>query len=184
MRTLPLPVEPLTAEAFAPFGAILPDPGPAAFTSGTLQTWRFPFEVDDAVLVTLCRFRREPMRFSRLERHLAVTQAFLPLAGRRSVMVVAPATAEGEPVVPPEPATVRAFELTGAAGLVLWRGTWHALRRFPLDDPHVDFVLLTSRATQAEIEAAAAAGEAPSRLTQEVDFARSHALGFEVRLTA
>ena len=182
MRTVHLPIEPLTPEAFAPFGAILPDAGPADFTSGTLATWKVPFEVDDTVLVTLCRFRREAMRFSRLERHGAVTQAFLPLGGRRSVMVVAPPTrAGGEVMAPPDPATVRAFALTGDSGVVLWRGTWHALRRFALDDPYVDFVLLTSTATQAEIEAAAAAGEPPCRLTQEVDFARIHDLQFEVR---
>jgi ureidoglycolate lyase len=174
-------MEPWTDEAFEPFGFVLRGTSPPAFESGTLQTWTSPFEVDDQVLVTLCRYHREPVRFSRLERHFAVTQAFLPLGGCRSVMVVAPATATGAPSDVPDPASIRAFELPGDAGVVLKRGTWHALRRYPLDASYVDFVLLTSAATQAEIEAMASAGTPPERLTQEVDYLERDQLCFEVR---
>ena len=77
-RVIQVPVEPMTAEAFRPFGEILGAPGdPAPFRLGTMETWKTGFEVDGGVEMTICRYRREPIEWSRMERHLAVTQAFI-----------------------------------------------------------------------------------------------------------
>jgi ureidoglycolate lyase len=154
-RTVDIPIEPLTEASFAPFGAVVGALAePPAFRSGPMETWRAPFEVDGAMQMTLCRYRRQPLEFTRLERHLAVTQGFLPLGGVASIMVVAPKTDLADPEAAPPADAVRAFRLDGDKGVVLWRGVWHALTRFPVSAPHVDIVLLTGRDTQAEIERA------------------------------
>src|SRR5689334_16790406 len=85
---------------------------------------RWP-DPDDALPLS-----REPIEWSQMERHLAVTQAFLPLGGVASIMVVAPPSDPADRKALPPPDSVRAFHMDGSRGVVLRRGTWHALRRF------------------------------------------------------
>ncbi|MGE0724598.1 MAG: ureidoglycolate lyase [Alphaproteobacteria bacterium] len=177
-RVIELAVEPLTEEAFRPFGAIVgAAEAPAPFRLGTMETWKTPFEATGAVEMTVCRYHREAIEWSRMERHLAVTQAFLPLAGVATLMAVAPPSAEDDPSAAPPPDAMRAFRMDGAVGVMLWRGTWHALRRFPIAAPFADIVLLTGRETQAEIERRARDGT-PTRLTHEVDYAERFGVRF------
>ena len=132
-RTVEVAVEALSASAFEPFGTIIgAGTGPPALDWGTLQTWMAPFDVDGPTQMTLCRYHQEPVEWSQMERHLAVTQAFLPLGGVASVMVVAPPSDPADRTALPPPDSVRAFHMDGSAGVVLRRGTWHALRRFPV----------------------------------------------------
>jgi hypothetical protein len=49
----------------------------------------------------------------------------------------------GDRLALPPPGSVRAFHMDGTVGVVLRRGTWHALRRFPVGAPLIDIVLLT-----------------------------------------
>jgi ureidoglycolate lyase len=178
-RIVDIPIEPLSEAAFAPFGAVVGAlAAPPVFRAGAMDTWRAPFEVDGPMQMTFNRYQRQPLAFSKLERHLAVTQAFLPIGGAASIMVVAPRTDQADPNAAPSPDAVRAFRLDGDKGVVLWRGVWHALARFPVDAPHVDIVLLTGAETQAEIERA---DYDPSRmrLTHLVDYAE-HGVSFRV----
>jgi ureidoglycolate lyase len=171
----PLRLERLTAEAFAPFGHLVArGEGQPTFATGTIASWPIPFAVDDALHLMWCWYPYVPLVFDRLERHAAVTQAFLPLGGAASVMVVAPGGAGR----PPEPVELRAFLVPGDAGIVLARHCWHALTRFPAQPPGAAFALLTSKATQAELEAERAGGAIPTR-TVVVDFA---ARGVEFRV--
>ncbi len=180
-KLIEIPVEPLTEGSFAPFGAIVGAlAAPPALRLDTMATWKAPFAVDGAMEMTVCRYFSQPMRLTVLERHLAVTQAFLPLGGTACVMVVAPPTDLAKPDDAPPPGSLRAFRMEGGAGVVLHRGTWHALRRYPLDADHVDVVLLTGADTQAEIEAQARTGAKP-KLTHEVDYA-TQGIEFAVRL--
>ena len=177
-RTVEVAVEPLSAAAFEPFGSIIGGgSGPPALDWGTLQTWMAPFDVDGPTQMTLCRYHREPVEWSQMERHLAVTQAFLPLGGVASVMVVAPPTDPADRTALPPPESVRAFRMDGRAGVVLHRGTWHALRRFPVGAPLIDMVLLTGGDTQAELERQARDGSLPA-LTHEADYATVHGVTF------
>lgn len=92
-RVREVPVEALDAAAFQPFGMPLSvGAGPPVLTIGAMRTWRVPFEVDGAMEMTICRYSRQPLEWSRMERHLNVTQAFLPLTGAETIMVVAPPT--------------------------------------------------------------------------------------------
>jgi ureidoglycolate lyase len=178
-RIVDVRIEPLTAEGFRPFGAVVGAQGAPALSYDAMQTWKAPFEVDGAMEMTICRYLRQPIAWSRMERHLGVTQAFLPLAGVESVMVVAPATGTERRDALPPPEAVRAFRMDGQAGVVLWRGVWHALRRFPVDAPHIDIVLLTGRDTQAELERQAAGGPSPA-LTHEADYLAAMNVSFRI----
>ena len=91
--------------------------------------------------------------------------------------MVAPPTDRGDRTALPPPVSVRAFHMDGSAGVVLRRGTWHALRRFPVGAPLIDIVLLTGRDTQAELERQARDGSLP-KLTHEADYASVHGVTF------
>jgi ureidoglycolate lyase len=163
-------IEPLTAEAFAPFGGII-DVGARApdyvAASGT-QGWHVAFE-SGRPLVSLLRTPYQGLRFRTMERHFQVSQAFIPLGGEHAAVAVAPPSADREGV--PQLDAIRAFLLDGSRGYVLHRGTWHSLDRFPLRPPDTRFVMLTDHETQADLTAAYGAGK-PAALTQEVDLER------------
>jgi len=61
----------------------------------------------------------------------------------------------------------------------MWRGTWHALTRFPAGPGGGDFIMVTSDATQRELEAHSADGLTPT-LTNIVDFAADGIGGLEI----
>jgi hypothetical protein len=52
---------------------------------------------------------------------------------------------------------------------MLWRGTWHALTRFPATPGGAGFAFLTDANTQRELEQQRADGT-PPKLTQEIDY--------------
>ncbi|WP_395711137.1 hypothetical protein [Reyranella sp.] len=56
---------------------------------------------------------------------------------------------------------MNAFRMDGSVAGVLHRGTWHALRRFPIGAALIDIVLLTGRDAQAELERQARDGSLP-----------------------
>ena len=173
-------LEPLREATFRPFGRIVGvDAEPPAVAFDGMHTWKAPFDADGAAEMTICRYFRQPIAWSRMERHLAVTQAFLPLAGVETALVVAPPTDPTQRDALPPPDSVRAFHMDGSVGVLLWRGTWHALRRFPLRAAHADIVLLTGRATQDELEQQAAGGPLPA-LTHEADYAALQGVTFRL----
>ena len=63
--------------------------------------------------------RHLPLTISALERHPKASQAFMPLAGRPFLVVVAP---QGERIVPTE---IRAFLAHGKQGVNFTAGVWH-----------------------------------------------------------
>ena len=116
-------VELLTAEAFAPFGAVI-DAAAArkvfAINQGTTQRYHALAIVDldgGQAAISLARAQpfTLPLTISMLERHPLGTQAFVPLNGTRWVVVVADS---------PD-ATPRAFLADRGQGVQYHRGTWH-----------------------------------------------------------
>lgn len=127
MRTL-CP-QPLTADAFAPYGHVVQaSAGASGRTINAGTTERFDL-VDDLQLqaeggrATLALFRAQarpfPLPLRELERHALGSQSFLPLGAKRFVLVVARA---GDP---PEAGDLAAFLSDGLQGVVLAPGTWH-----------------------------------------------------------
>ena len=118
IRTICLEVQPMTREAFAPFGEMI----------GT----RGPIEIDldggQAGFVSQMVEER-PMVFDFLGRHRRTEQVFSPLGGAKSIIAVAMPT-EGDA---PDPNKMAAFFVDGSSAFKLHRGTWHT-SAFPVKD--------------------------------------------------
>ena len=93
-EVIEIPLEPLSAEAFAPFGQLIcaRDDEPPIFAAPHLRSWRQDFEVLGPTELMYIHYRHQPIEFSAFERHFQVTQTFVALGGAASVMVVAPPT--------------------------------------------------------------------------------------------
>lgn len=171
-RTVEITIEPLEPKAFEPFGQIIGlQAGAPAFAGGHVTGWRLDFGSDGPVDLMFSRFAYLPMEFSEVERHFNVTQSFVPLGGAAYVMVVAPRTAKEGAAALPRADAMRAFYVDGSRGILLWKGTWHALTRFPARPPHADFAFITGLDTQLELERQKVDGKAPVH-TEVHDFAR------------
>lgn len=150
-RVCPVAVEPLTREAFAPFGALI---APESTSSPRLNRapgnlgmlWvqselHFPGQ---SYMCTL-RYYYRGFRCEFLQRHPSSTVTLIPLGGRPSIVVAAPAREDDGGA--PDPEGIRAFLLDGDAGVVFNKGTW--LRyAYPITD-WVDFAYVTQRVDPA-----------------------------------
>ena len=128
---LELKAEPLTPEAFAPFGDVIDTRTADYFPINAGRTRRYH---DLAKVETLGEQARTlisifvsqpvslPLELDFLERHPQGSQAFMPLHEERFVVVVAP---PGDSI---EPGEVRAFVTDGRQGVNYRAGTWHAIQ--------------------------------------------------------
>jgi len=179
-RVVRLVVEPLSEAAFAPFGAVIEEkPRPPDFygAKGTLG-WNVEFQ-GGRPLLSLLKTPYQGFAFTKLERHLRLSQTFIPLGGATAVVAVAPPSGSEDRAMVPKPDDVRAFLLDGSKGYVLAPGTWHSLDRFPLEPPDTRFVMITDHETASDL-AAAYAGKGGWQLTQEVDFEQRFGVRFEI----
>lgn len=120
MRTLV--AEPLTAEAFKPFGAVLegpPTPG-RVYVSDTLANGRAHAPVCLSV-ATVEPKKDLPLRVTVLERHEHSSQTFVPLSVSR-YLVLATLDAPGGG---PDLTRLRAFVARAGQGVTYAMGTWH-----------------------------------------------------------
>tara|TARA_R110002020_G_scaffold24692_18_gene80964 strand:- start:1354 stop:1842 length:489 start_codon:yes stop_codon:yes gene_type:complete len=128
---LELKAEPLTADAFAPFGDVMDARTSASFPINAGRTQRHH---DLATVETLGENAHTlinifvsqpitlPLELTFLERHPQGSQAFMPLHQERFIVVVAP---PGEHI---NPSDVRAFVTDGRQGVNYRAGTWHAIQ--------------------------------------------------------
>lgn len=124
----PLSIEPLTREAFAPFGEVI-EANEAArhFTINEGNTERYHDlahidpGADGRAIVSIFRGQPRELPFSvtMMERHPKASQAFVPLSGRPYLVVVAPRDTA------PALDDLRVFLCTGAQGVNYARGVWH-----------------------------------------------------------
>ncbi|MBL8770696.1 MAG: ureidoglycolate lyase [Phenylobacterium sp.] len=117
--------EPLTADAFAPFGDVIEATDAAeAMPINYGWTTRFNALADVAVgdgRAIISIFRSKPLTppvLKVFERHPLGSQAFMPLSGRPFLVAVAP---PGDF----DPARVRLFRAAATQGVNYARGTWH-----------------------------------------------------------
>jgi ureidoglycolate lyase len=123
-----LEVEPLTREAFAPFGEVIEASDAVRhFTINAGNTERYHDLAriepgpEGRVIVSIFRGqpRALPFTVTMMERHPLASQAFVPLSGRPYLVVVAPA---GEA---PTVDTLRVFLARGEQGVNYAPGVWH-----------------------------------------------------------
>jgi ureidoglycolate lyase len=120
-------VEPLTADAFRPFGDVI-ESGDVykLINSGTTRKFADLAQIDVATdggrpCISIYRStpHEMPLKIKMLERHPLGSQLFMPLHAEPFLVVVAPA---GDTV---DPSSVRAFLTNGRQGVNYRRGTWH-----------------------------------------------------------
>lgn len=125
-----LKAEPLTAEAFAPFGDVIQIAGHAAriINEGTCERFDDLAPVDVLAnggkpLISIFKAapRLLPFEVRVLERHPLSSQAFYPLDGTPFLVVVAEHGNAGTPWS----GRVRAFRAAGNQGVSYRRNTWH-----------------------------------------------------------
>jgi len=161
MRRITLPVSPISAEAFAPYGRVLSPAGARDTGREGYDIWIQPFATQSPPRLQIVRYHARPFIVALVERHLHVTESRQPLGGPPAIIVVA------EPSeTPPAPEALRAFRLDGE-GVLFHRGTWHAIDAYPERGSHADFLFLSEEATVNELFDNP--GRAPER-TQVHDF--------------
>jgi len=149
--------EPLTKEAFAPFGTVLETEGAKQIPINQGTTTRFhalagvETGADGTAILSVFRATRRPypIAITMLERHPLGSQAFMPLSNHDWLVVVAE-RAEAE--------ALRCFRATGSQGVQYATNVWH----------HPLLVL------QAEQDFFIVDRDGPGRNLEEVDLA-SHA---------
>ena len=142
-------VEPLTQEAFAPYGWLLIAGDAPDFNRPGLMNWRLPFHSDAALRLQVMRYSQQQRQLSLFERHTQVTEARTPIGNAAAILVVA-----GDPAqdAPPDAGPVRAFYLDGSQGIMFRKGVWHGLDCYPAHQDYVDYLFLSDAATEDEIE--------------------------------
>lgn len=126
--TVTLVAEPLTADAFLPFGDVIEATDQARqFTINGGNTQRFHdlarLEPGEQGRVIASIFRGQPrtlpFEVTMMERHPKGSQAFMPLSGKPYLVVVA---APGEP---PRPDQLKVFLASPQQGVNYATGVWH-----------------------------------------------------------
>ncbi|WP_221796751.1 ureidoglycolate lyase [Oceanobacter mangrovi] len=120
--------QPLTREAFAPFGDVIETEDRDHFTINDGYAERFHnlaevdlTEADGKPLLSIFRARPRPrpLLVEMMERHPMSSQAFIPLSDTPFLVLVAPA---GEA---PSPENLTLFRTNGRQGVNFARGVWH-----------------------------------------------------------
>jgi ureidoglycolate lyase len=135
-------IEPLTPEAFAPFGQVIDIEGAKHFPINRGMTERYHdlarIELggpDPRPLLSIARGKpyRLPLTLAMVERHPLGSQAFYPLSPRPFLVIVAP-DQHGTPSTP------RAFLTRPGQGINYAMNTWHGVLT-PLDE-EADFLII------------------------------------------
>lgn len=116
--------EPLSPEAFAPFGKVIETEGARHYPTNQGTTTRFHALAtaesgpDGRVILSIFRGTRlpDPIAITMLERHPLGSQAFVPLSAHDWLVVVAER---------PEAGVLRCFQATGTQGVQYNSNTWH-----------------------------------------------------------
>ena len=128
MSALPLTVQPLTREAFAPFGEVIEASDAAqhfTINAGTTERYHDLAHIepgpDGRVIVSIFRGqpRSLPFTVQMMERHPLASQAFIPMSGKPYLVVVAPAGAA------PRAGELKVFLARGDQGVNYAAGVWH-----------------------------------------------------------
>ncbi len=174
--------EAVTSRSFEPFGMLLRSGSQdTTFRGRGSEGWSVDLVAERPQLLML-HYRHQPVVIEVVERHLAVTQAAVPLGGASYILVVAePASDATERQLDPrnwkERTTFRAFVFDGVTGYMLHRNVWHAVDRYPLSDKGADFVLITDGKTTDEL--VGQASQPGMCLTETIDLRH---MGFAIRV--
>lgn len=131
--------EPLTEEAFAPYGQVI--------ARGDMV---MELRGEEVFHLNVLHYDYRPLRCDHLNRHHRATQALVALAGKPTLLVVAPSDAEFSDAADLD--RVQAFVCDGTAGVNLALGTWH-WGPYPIHE-YVDLVNVQGRYFDTDNEVA------------------------------
>ena len=122
-------IQPLTAEAFAPFGEVIVCEGNDFFHINDAHTERYHAlsiaeALDATIGISIFRNIKKtavPCSIQMLERHPIGSQAFIPMQGQSFLVVVAPNLNADQPDLD----QIHAFISNGQQGVNYRAGTWH-----------------------------------------------------------
>jgi len=135
IRTIVLNVQPMTREAFAPFGEMIGERGGVEL------------DLDGGTASVVAQtVEARPLTFDFLGRHQRTEQVFVPLGGAQSIIAVAAPSADNQDL--PDERKMAAFLVDGSCAFKLNRGTWHT-SAFPLGE-RATFLVLDREGTLDE----------------------------------
>ena len=174
--------QPMTREAFSPFGELL-DVDETAASRATSTPANFQ---GGKVRVGTALLPYKGLRLTGLEQHFHVTQAFIPITGAPAVVAVAAPTSQEDPNAIPKPRDVRAFLIDGTKGYMLHKGVWHS-DRLPLYAPGSKMVIITDEETSQDLREHGSMSDSIDqwggwKLNRIVDYQHMFGITFEIRL--
>ena len=110
MRVIHLKIQPMTREAFAPYGVLIDSRGSVEIDLG-----------NGAPSLTGATAERRPLSFEFMARHKRTMQVFSPLALSESIIAVAPPNDADAPDIE----RIAAFHVSGRLPYAFHKGTWH-----------------------------------------------------------
>jgi ureidoglycolate lyase len=117
-----LKIEPVNAEAFAPFGQLLPPVPPGAGRQELIEELQNDrASARPRLSIATTEPKALPLTALQMERHVHSSQAFTPLDCAGYLVVVAPHGDGGMPDVE----KIRAFRVPGDTGINYKADTWH-----------------------------------------------------------
>ncbi len=119
--TLTLTPEPITAEAFAPFGKLLIRPSAAGRMDYSDSLMNLRSDATPCFRTSLTEPIALPLKTRTMERHEFSSQAFLQVDVGRYLVMVAPHDTDGGPDVD----KLRLFEVDGGTGISYDANVWH-----------------------------------------------------------
>ncbi len=118
MNLIHLKIQPMTREAFAPYGVLIDSRGSVELDLG-----------NGAPSLTGATAERRPLGFEFMARHKRTMQVFSPLALSESIIAVAPPNELDAPDIE----RIAAFHVSGRLPYAFHKGTWHT-PPFPVGD--------------------------------------------------
>ena len=162
----------LSESSIADCGELLgPKPRNPDFSEFATQGWAVNFKVSGRTQLLFLKTDYLGARFTELESHLNVSQAFIHTGGSAAVVAVAPPSA-----TPPKPDQVRALRIEPGMGYVLKVGAWHSLDRHPVALPGSTFVMVTCEETTEDLMSEPAGHR---RHTMTVDYEVQYEVAFD-----
>ncbi|MCS7464532.1 ureidoglycolate lyase [Paenibacillus doosanensis] len=123
-----VPIEPLTQQAFAPYGKVvdLPESDPSKAGDGW-DCWSYiqMLDVHEPIGFGLVVTRRREFVVSAMERHVSREELLLAF-DREIIQPVARCIDIDDPQEHPDPSTVKCFRIKPGQAIVIHRGVWHS----------------------------------------------------------
>jgi ureidoglycolate lyase len=142
-----LVIEPISAEAFAPYGTLVRAPGEVGRTAYPDALLNKRPHAQLSISASRSLPKTLPLTGTMMERHRFSSQTFFPLDVARYVIVVAPHGADDKP----DMRQARAFMVPGDAAITYAADSWHH-PMVALDRPACFSVLMWRDGTDADME--------------------------------